>query len=320
MKIFGIIMGIILAVILLILFITYICFYLAFYVPNRKKKDSEEFKIPSGKIYEPYREKMIQWMKDMRNAPHEEITIESFDGLKLYGRYYEHEPGAPIELMFHGYRGTSERDLCGGMHRCFALGRNSLIVDQRASGKSEGNIISFGINERRDCLSWIEYMNSKFGNDVEIILTGISMGAATVMLAGGMKLPENVSWILADCGYTSAKDIIKKVIRQMKLPADLLYPFVKLGAKIYGHFDLEEASPNEAMKKCKKPVIFFHGEHDDFVPCEMSRINHEACVAPKRLVTIPDAGHGLCFMVDKDKYYKVLEEFSGQYGLKERKH
>ena len=157
---------------------------------------------------------MVAWMKEARKLVTEEFSIVSFDGLRLYGKFYEYEPDAPIELMFHGYRGSAERDLCGGVQRCFALGRSCLIVDQRTSEKSEGHVISFGINERRDCRAWVDFAVEHFGPDVKIVLTGISMGAATVMMAAGEPLPANVIGVLADCGYTSAKDIIKKVIRQ----------------------------------------------------------------------------------------------------------
>jgi len=146
---------------------------------------------------------------------------------------------------------------------------------------------------------------------VKLILTGISMGASTVLMAAGNPLPENVIGILADCGFNSAKDIIKKVIRQLGLPPKISYPFVKLGARLYGGFDLEETSAEEAMKKCTKPVIFFHGESDDFVPCDMSRINYEACAAKKRLVTIPGAGHGLSYAIAPEAYLTALREFFG---------
>ncbi len=301
------------AALLLTLLIAYICFYIAFYVPRQKTVESDEISIPEGKIYEPFRDQMITWIKETRALPHEDVSITSFDGLKLCGKYYEYAPGAPIELMFHGYRGSAERDLSGGVQRCFSLGRNVLLVDQRTSNKSEGKVISFGINESRDCLAWIDFIISHYGKDSKIILTGISMGAATVMITAGKDLPENVIGVLADCGYSSAKAIIKKTIREMKLPPTLLYPFVKLGAKIFGHFDLEETSPVEAMKNCKLPIIFIHGEADDFVPCDMSREVYEVCQSPKLLLTVPDAGHGLGYIMDLEGYLKAVVEFSTEY-------
>ena len=97
----------------------------------------------------------------------------------------------------------------------------------------------------------------------------------------------------------------------MKLPVELCYIFIKLGAKLYGHFNLESHSPVEAMKSCTVPVIFFHGECDDFVPCEMSKINYEACCARKKLVTIPGAGHGLSYPSAPEIYLDALKEFFG---------
>ena len=294
---------------ILVLLTAYICFFMAFYVPKHMPPDDDDYSIPKGKIYEPYRDEMVAWMKEVRAMPHEDMTITSFDGLTLFGRFYEYAPGAPIELMFHGYRGLADRDLCGGVQRCFKLGHSALIVDQRACGRSDGRIITFGVNEKKDCLSWLEFMQHRFGPDRKILLTGVSMGASTVLMAAGEDLPPNVVGVLADCGYSSAKEIIKKVIRQIKLPANLLYPFVRLGAKIYGNFDLEETPPVEAVKKCKIPVIFFHGDTDDFVPCEMSKENYDACASRKKLVTVPNAGHGLSLLLDKDSYFSNMRAF-----------
>lgn len=301
------------AVVLLTIVVAYICYKMAFYA--KKQPETEEYPIPPGEIYEPYRETMVGWIKEARSIIKEEFYITSFDGLKLHARYYEYAPGAVTEIMFHGYRGNAERDLCGGVQRCFALGRNALIVDQRGCGKSEGNVISFGINEHKDCLSWVDFAIEHFEGSVKFILTGISMGASTVLMAAGEKLPERVVGILADCGYTSAKEIIKKVIKGMGLPSDILYPFVRLGARLFGKFSLEENSPVKALENSRLPVIFFHGEDDGFVPCCMSEKNYLACASPKRLVTIKGAEHGLSFLVEPERYLNEVAEFFTQNGI-----
>ena len=301
--------GILVFLILATFLIAYCCYRMAFYVRDKDKKSDEEFPIPVGEIYEAWRDVMVNWMKETRALKHQVFSIRSFDGLTLYAKYYEHAPGAPIELMFHGYRGYAERDLCGGVQRCFALGHNAFIVDQRASGDSEGNVITFGVNEHKDCLSWVDFMVDHFGPDAQIILTGISMGASTVLNAAGCPLPKNVIGVLADCGFTSPAEIIQKVIQDMKLPAKLSYPFVQLGAKVFGHFNIDEIASVDAVKRCKLPVIFFHGEADDYVPCEMSKVNYEVCPSKKRLVTIPNAGHGLCFPVAPELYLQEMRDF-----------
>ncbi len=298
---------ILLGIVVILLAITYVCFRLTFYVSPRQKRQATD--LPQGDIYEPYREQIKNWSRQTDAMPHEEFSIVSFDGLRLYGKYYEYQKGAPIELMFHGYRGTARRDLSGGVQRCFKLGRSALIVDQRCSGKSDGNVITFGIREHNDCLRWVDFMVSHFGSDVKIILTGISMGASTVLMAAGKPLPKNVVGVLADCGYTSPKDIIRKVIKQIGLPPSLCYCFVNLGARIFGSFNLEEDSPRQALANCNIPVIFFHGEADDFVPCEMSQRNYETCTCKKKLVTVEGAGHGLCYPVDPENYLTELRIF-----------
>ncbi|MBQ8892913.1 MAG: alpha/beta fold hydrolase [Clostridia bacterium] len=294
---------------IIILLIAYYCFHEAFYASRRPPKVQEEFEMPPGEIYEPYHPAMRQWMKEVRAMPFEELSITSFDGLKLYGKYYEYKPGAPIELMLHGYRGSAERDLCGGVQRAFALGHNVLIVDQRTACKSEGKVITFGIHESKDCLRWIDRLAERFGREVPIILTGISMGAATVLIAAGQELPKNVIGVLADCGYTTAREMIQKTIGEMHLPPKLAYPFVKLGARLFGRFNLEETAPIEAIRNCKVPVLFFHGDADDFVPCEMSRRLYEACPTRKKLVIIPGAGHGLAYPADPENYLKEMRGF-----------
>ena len=300
-----------LAILVSVGLIALVCYRKAFYNPKPKNIDPEQIDIPDGDIYEPFRPQMTDWVRWTRSLPCEKLEITSHDGLTLRGKFYEYAPGAPMELMFHGYRGNAERDLSGGVARCFALGRSVLMVDQRSCGESDGKTITFGIYEHLDCLRWVDFAIKHFGDDCKIILTGISMGASTVLMAAGKPLPKNVIGVLADCGFTSAREIMQEVIRQMGLPPKLSYPFVKLGAKLFGGFDLDQFSALEAAANISVPVIFFHGEDDDFVPCRMSRALYDACNTRKKLVTVPNAGHGLAFPVDEKAYLKALGEFFG---------
>ena len=272
---------IVLIIVFIVLLASFVCFVMAFYAPEKDKTPKEEYPIPRGKIYLPHRDTMVEWMKEVRSLTHEDVSITSFDGLKLCGKYYEYKKGAPCELLMHGYRGSAERDMCGAVQRCFSIGRNALIIDQRGAGKSEGNVITFGAKESRDCISWVEFMINKFGPDVKIIISGISMGAATVVLAAGRDLPKNVVGVLADCGYSSAREMIEKTIRE----------------------------------KAKVPIIFLHGDADDFVPCYMSERMYEACPTPKRFVKVEGAGHGLAYIIDGEGYLKALEQFWTEVGV-----
>lgn len=300
---------------LIVVLASYICFLKVFRTKKRKVLGKGEYDLPPGEIYEPFHSKIRAWIDSIREMDRELVEIRSFDGLTLRGYYYEYSPDSPLELIFHGYGGNAERDLSAGVERCFALQRSVILIDQRGAGMSEGNTSTFGINERRDCISWIEFATEKFGKERPIIIGGVSMGAATVMMAAGENLPENVVCVMADCGYSSAKEIICKVIKEMHLPPKLLYPFIKLGAKICGGFDLEETSPVEAVSKSKAPIVFIHGDNDDFVPHSMSVKCFEACNSPKKMVTIEGAGHGLAYPQNPEKYVNSLRDFENEVNL-----
>ena len=145
-------------------------------------------------------------------------------------------------------------------------------------------------------------------------LDGISMGAATVLMASEFDLPASVRGIIADCGYTSPRDILCKVIRQCHLPVTPVYFLVRLGARVFGRFDPEAASAARALEKCRVPVLFIHGEADDFVPCDMSRENYAHCAAPKTLITVPGADHGFSYLVDMDGVEAALRRFFRETG------
>lgn len=296
-------------IILIILLTSFICFKLTFYSKNKQNNESDEIIIPDDQFYKPFKHVIIEDVKYSRSLKHTKYKIKSFDGLTLHAKYFECIKGAPIEIMFHGYRGNAERDLSTGIKRAFKCNRNVLLVDQRASGASDGHVISFGINERKDCVAWANFASKEFGENTTLFLTGVSMGAATVLMASAMELPKNVKGVLADCGYNKASDIIKKTINEMKLPSNIFYPFVKLGARIFGKFNLEETSPYEAVQSSKLPIIFIHGDNDSIVPCDMSNKLYDACNSEKKLITIKGAEHGVSYLVNPELYISELNNF-----------
>ena len=311
------ILGGVAALALVYLFACFVCFRLTFYVPRRRKV--REYDLPPGKIYAPYHNDLRRWIDMTRNTPHEDLYITSHDGLRLHAAYYECDPAAPCEIIFHGYRGSPQRDTAAGLERCFEVGHNVLLVDGRTAGKSEGHVISFGANEQYDCLAWIERLNEKRGMEKGVILAGVSMGAATVMLASAHPLPSNVKYILADCGYSSARDIIRKVVREnLHLPNFIFYPMIRLGGILFGGFDVEGVSPERALANASVPMIFIHGADDGFVPAYMSERCHAACHAPyKSLLLVKGANHGLSLVIDPDGYYTAIKQMRAACDMKE---
>ena len=298
--------------IMLIFFALY-SYRVCFYAPRKKDAETDmESWFPKGKEYTAVRDKMIAGAHCMEDSPYEWVGIRSWDGTKLWGRYYHLTPGAPLMIVFHGYRGFSSRDCAGAFVIAAKMGLNVLAIDQRSHGQSEGNVITFGIRERKDCLCWIEYAKSRFGDGLPILIYGVSMGAATVLMASELALPENVACIIADCPYTSPSDIIRKVAAEMGFPDALAYPILRLGARLFGHFSLTESSALEAVKLANVPILLIHGEDDHLVPCRMSRMIYDNCKDIAQLHTFPEAGHGLSYPVDPRHYEKICVDFLWQ--------
>lgn len=245
-------------------------------------------------------------------VPYEEVSITSHDGLKLTGRYYHVADGAPLEIQCHGYKGNALRDFSGAWRIAKAAGRNVLLINQRCHGGSEGCTITFGILERRDVLGWIAYANNRFGN-IPIVLSGVSMGAATVLMVSGMDLPENVKGIIADCPYDAPSNIIKKVLGQdMGMPVKVVYPLIRLGGILYGKFNLNADSPLAAVRKAAVPILLIHGDDDRFVPYSMSCNIHAAAPEKIGFHTIPGAGHALNYVTDPEGYTEIVNAFTAK--------
>ena len=278
----------------------------AFYSPRGGQND--DYKVIPWPQMDPYRDRVRAMIEKINAIPYEPVEIVSFDGLKLRGRYYRASDGAPLELCFHGYRGTPSRDFSGGAAAHMERGHNVLLVEERAHCGSEGHYITMGVRERFDCAAWVRYAVDRFGPDTAIVLNGISMGAATVLMASGLDLPENVRGVIADCPFTSPAAISKKVLREdMHLPM-AVYPFLALGARLFAGFGLREADAAEAVKTNDLPVLLIHGEDDRFVPCDMSR--QIAAARPGiRLETFPGAGHGLSFLADEARFTAAVDDF-----------
>ena len=284
----------------------YYAYRTAFFSPMEGR---ERVIVPSGEKYEPYMDKIREFTRSLRERPCEYVTVTSFDGLTLSGRYYHVKDGAPLGIGFHGYRSSGLNDFAGGSRMNFDMGHNLLLVDQRAHGKSQGRTICFGIKERQDLLSWVNYAVERFGKDVQILLYGVSMGGATVLMASDMELPENVKGIVADCPYASALEIIRHVGRNNPGPQWLIGPFAILGAKIFGGFDLNETDAYRAVRNSRVPILIIHGEADGFVPMKMSDLvlrNPEKV----RRCTFPGADHAFSYLVDETRYRKLVKEFA----------
>lgn len=240
----------------------------------------------------------------------ETVEITARDGEKLAGHFFENKNAERIIIAMHGWRSSWSKDFCAIYDFWHKENCSVLYAEQRGQGESGGEYMGFGMIERFDCADWVDFINEKTGGALPIYLAGISMGAATVLMASALEMPENVKGIIADCGFTSAYEIWKHVVKNnMHLSYtmfsaaadDLCKKRINMGAKEY--------STLEALQNTTIPVLFIHGSDDSFVPVEMTYENYKACAAEKRLLIVPGAEHGMSYIVDKDAYENAVISF-----------
>lgn len=261
------------------------------------------------KIIHSVKEKFLQ-------RPSEHVTIRSRDGLTLHGDLFLSEnPSKRTVILCHGYTSCGMND-CPTMAEYFMeRGYNALIVDHRSHGKSEGQYVGFGILDRFDCLKWIEYVIGRLGDDSEIVLYGVSMGAATVLMASGSDdFPENVKAIISDCAFTSPYDVFKHILkRDYHLPPRPIMDINERMCRKEAGYGFRDYSTLDAVKKAPCPILFIHGKEDKFVPTDMTVKNYEACTGEKRLLLVENAGHAASLYENKELYENTVTEFLNTY-------
>ena len=286
----------------------YAAYRVCFFSPEPHQNDPHE--LPGAALgNELLGENIKQNVTKLETVPCEDVFIQSRDGLRLHGRFYGASKDAPTVICFHGYRSIGLRDFCIGAQLFLNAGCSVLLVDHRAHGGSEGKTICFGIRERYDALDWTNYVIERVGVRAKILLVGLSMGAATVLMASSLPLPENVVGIGADSPYSDVMDIIVSVARKWHAPAPLTRLLCGTGARLFGHFSPNETSTLRAVRQAKVPVLIIHGEADNLVPYEMGKALFDACASEKTFLSVPGADHCMSGLVAPEKYNDALLSF-----------
>lgn len=267
----------------------------------------EEAQATSGQVLD---EDKV-WLESKSNYTDEYIT--SFDGLKLHSyKVLNENPTNKWAIVVHGY--TSQGvNMSSYAKRYYDMGYNVLIPDLRAHASSEGDYIGMGWDDRLDVIDWAETLIANDSSS-EITLHGVSMGAATVLMASGEDLPTNIKSIVADCGYTSVwNEFTYQLDDLFGLPAFPIMHASTLVGQIRAGYSIKEASAIDQVAKSKTPILFIHGDEDDFVPYFMMDELYNATSSEKEKLTIKGAGHAKSSEVDPDTYWGTIETFTNKY-------
>lgn len=274
-----------------------------------KAPQSEELEIERINK-EKSKEDVDKWLEVVKS---EETTIESEDGLKLWGRVYlQDETTDKWVIIAHGYNSNSENIQPIALN-FFNEGYNVLTPDLRAHGKSEGKYIGMGWLDRKDMVKWINLIVERDANS-QIVLYGESMGGATVMMTAGEELPSNVKAIVEDCGYTSVYEMFTAELNnRFGLPPFPIMDAARVVTEIRAKYDIKGASALEQVKKSKTPMLFTHGSNDTYVPTEMVYRLYDAATVEKDILVIDGAAHGAAPDVDPETYYNKVFGFLKKY-------
>ena len=267
-------------------------------------------------IYAPYRKMMAEGKEYFFSLDPQEVWIKSHDNLNLCAMFYENPNSRGTVIFMHGYHGNPFTDFGPVLKHFCDMGFSLLLPYQRVHGKSEGEYITFGVKESKDCLYWAKYVADKYPGR-PIALHGISMGGATVGMASSLKdLPKEVKLIANDCGFTSPDAIISSVRKSVKLPYFPVQIILRLYAKVFAGFSLTENDAAKSYEKSKIPALFIHGENDDFVPYHMGVENHKKSNASdKMLISVKGAGHALSYITEPERVTGELTEFYNKHMI-----
>lgn len=239
-----------------------------------------------------------------------EVCTTSRDGLRLCGRLIAHPESSKGTVIFsHGYHSSCRRDLSIQAHAVYDSGYDVLLISNRAHGESEGKYICFGAIERTDIVCWAEYIR-ELREARPIALMGLSMGAATVLMASDAELCDEVRCIIADCPFTSPAEIITNTLahRRRIIPYPTVY-FMNFWSRILAKFDYFGISVLSCVKKNSRPILIIHGKEDRYVPTEMSYRIADADPAHVQLMIVPEARHAQAVYFDTDGYIGRVLEF-----------
>lgn len=254
----------------------------------------------------------VQEWYDTRHP--EELTVESFDGLALYGLLVPHEEGPTHKWMIacHGYMGVGRQMMAAAL-KGTGWGYHVLLPDARACGQSEGDAIGMGWYDRLDVLRWVDYIIER-DPEAEIVLYGMSMGGAMVLMAAGENPPPNVKAVVSDCSYASVNEEFRYQLKEiLGLPGFPLIPICSLICKLRAGFFLGDCDTVRQVEKATVPILYFHGEDDTFVPYYMMELLYEATPTEKEKLSVPGAGHGMSSAVDSPAYWSTMEQFLAKH-------
>lgn len=282
--------------------------------PNRRDTDST-YNI----LYSRFPD-MKPWMDSIRAGGHLRDTfVVSPAGERQHAYYLACDDACgKTAVLVHGYKDSAIKFFYFGRMYNRDLHYNVLMPDLHAHGLSDGNDIQMGWKDADEVLNWIKVAEEIFRDDnyrAAMIVHGVSMGAATTMNVSGKDLPEYVNAFVEDCGYTSVWDEFSMQLKEMfGLPAFPLMHSTSLLCNMKYGWNFKEASPLISVSRCTRPMLFIHGDADDFVPFSMMQPLYDAKPEPKEFWVAPGSAHANAYRDHPEEYTAVVRQFLDKWN------
>ena len=281
--------------------------------PNRKDVDST-YNI----LYERFPD-MRNWVDSLQSSGRLRDTFVVMpDGLRMHALYLRADDArGRTAVLVHGYKDAAVKFLHLARMYNRDMGYNVLMPDLHGHGLSEGEDIQMGWKDADDVLQWIEIAEALFrdgAHESQLVVHGVSMGAATTMNVSAKVLPEYVRAFVEDCGFTSVWDEFSVQLKDMfGLPAFPLMHCTSLLCSLKYGWNFREASPLESVSRCDKPMLFIHGDADTFVPFWMMQPLYDAKPEPKACWVAPGSEHALAYNDHPAEYTRVVRDWLAQW-------
>jgi len=253
----------------------------------------------------------INWYEQLEK---EDISVKSPFGYAISGSFIRNEKSDGRTVIF--CHGITVSRICMIKYAAmyYKRGWNLFLYDHRRHGKSGGKTTTYGYFEKHDLKAVVDYISGKVGSSAIIGIHGESMGAATLLQYAGME--DKADFYIADCPYSSLWELLRYLLkRDHHLPPFPLMQIADFFIRLQGKFSVKSVNPYDDVKNINKPVLFIHGETDDYVPTSMSIEMHKVKKGFAELYIAPGAGHAKSVRTDPKAYEDVVFSFLNKAGI-----
>jgi uncharacterized protein len=241
--------------------------------------------------------------------PQENVTVETFDGLKLSCWFVLQKKKARGTIIY--LHGVGDCKIAGVpfARSLYNKGFNIFLYDSRQHGESEGYYCTYGFYEKHDVSAVISYLQSR--KDIKIGKIGVfgtSMGGAVAIQAAA--IDPRIACIVSEASYTALRvvfvDYQKRII---KLPWHFLRNIALVQSQKMANFKARLVAPIEDIKRVHVPVLIVHGKNDSFIKSNYSKLLYDAANEPKQLLIIDGAEHNNVWEIGGETYENSIATF-----------